>query len=103
MPLVAEFSYKELKDHDNYDPYFKHVQKDFEKVRTPSKKNDYFENVKMRDQLDQYIESTRMSQELQTRKKEYKDFIKDYEEKDLWSRRKKECENKYPGIFKTSA
>ena len=33
----------------------------------------------------------------------YKTFIKDHEEKNLWSRRKKDWERKYPKIFESTA
>ena len=52
MPLVAEFNYEELKDEDHYDPYFKNVQKSYDDVRNSWKREDYFSNLKLRDELD---------------------------------------------------
>ena len=35
--------------------------------------------------------------------KKYKEFIKNHEEKDLWSNRKREWEQRYPKIFESTA
>ena len=102
-PFVAESTYEELKQHDNYDPYFKRVQKSYDSVRNSWRNDDYYENLKLRDQLDQYIESTKLKQQQLDENLKYKKFVKNYEDKYLWSRRKKECEEKYGNIFEVTA
>eukprot|EP00343_Euplotes_focardii_P004321 CAMPEP_0205816758 /NCGR_PEP_ID=MMETSP0205-20121125/23238_1 /ASSEMBLY_ACC=CAM_ASM_000278 /TAXON_ID=36767 /ORGANISM="Euplotes focardii, Strain TN1" /LENGTH=73 /DNA_ID=CAMNT_0053105809 /DNA_START=108 /DNA_END=329 /DNA_ORIENTATION=+ len=59
-------------------------------TETVGNKDDYFSNLQLRDELDKYIDSTKHGQKQEKDNKRYKAFVKDHEEKGLWSRRKKE-------------